>query len=212
MKNFSKLPFIIAIVSLIVSLYLIIQVGKDSPLWIDKVITQLFSGVPESTHPIFIALTELGDKKVIGLLALVTLLWLWIKKKDFAGMAALVFAVALGNEVSKLLKDIIGRPRPEAEHLVDVISLSFPSGHAMVGFIFYSLVAFLLYQNTKTRAGKIFISAIAFLLIFLIGLSRIVLHVHYPSDVIGGYALGYIWVYFWIVLYQNYGNVLNRKK
>lgn len=212
MKNFSKLPFIMAIASLFVSLYLVVQVGKDSPLWIDHVISQAFLGVPESTYPIFISLTELGDKKGIGLLALITVLWLWIKKKDFAGMAALVLAVALGNEVSKLLKDIIGRPRPDAEHLVDVISLSFPSGHAMIGFIFYSLVAFFLYKNAKTRAGKIIITVVACVLILLIGLSRIVLHVHYPSDIIGGYALGYIWVYFWILLYQNYGRVLNRKK
>ncbi|MFL6561762.1 MAG: phosphatase PAP2 family protein, partial [Bacillus sp. (in: firmicutes)] len=53
-----------------------------------------------------------------------------------------------------------------------------------------------------SRVGKVTIAVITAILLLLIGASRIILHVHYPTDVIGGYALGYIWVVIWILLYN----------
>lgn len=200
-------------VSGVIALFFIWQLSKTKgSLWFDKVIASSLNWVPESSHPFFIAITEMGDKVGIGILALITVLWLAIKKKDFAGIAAFVFAVALGNEVSKLLKDMVGRPRPEVEHLVDVKSLSFPSGHAMVGIILYLFIAYLILKHVENKNIRMLGAVLAGILILLIGMSRIVLHVHYASDVVGGYALGFIWVSLWIFLYEKYGTLLNRTK
>ncbi|WML49642.1 phosphatase PAP2 family protein [Neobacillus sp. PS3-34] len=81
-------------------------------------------------------------------------------------------------------------------------SYSFPSGHAMVGMILYFFIAYFLIRECRGKTAKLIIGIVIGVLLFLIGLSRIILQVHYPSDVIGGFALGYIWVYLWIFFYN----------
>jgi undecaprenyl-diphosphatase len=90
------------------------------------------------------------------------------------------------------LKDLIKRDRPSAEAwLVEVDSFSFPSGHAMVSILFYGLLAYLLWVNVRqTWRAAWLIPPVAVLVILCIGLSRIYLGVHYPSDVLAGYTAG----------------------
>lgn len=90
------------------------------------------------------------------------------------------------------LKDLIKRDRPSAERwLVEVDSFSFPSGHAMVSILFYGLLAYLLWVNVRqTWRAAWLIPPVAVLVILCIGLSRIYLGVHYPSDVLAGYTAG----------------------
>lgn len=202
LRNRGKLSFIFLCLAILISVVLIIEVNSGKALWIDGKITALFSGVPSYLHPFFIVLTALGEKIGIGIIALLMLVWLLIRKRDFTGMAAMALAVALGNEVSKWLKDFIARPRPDLEHLVEVKSYSFPSGHAMVGMILYFFIAYFLIRECRGKTAKLIIGIVIGVLLFLIGLSRIILQVHYPSDVIGGFALGYIWVYLWIFFYN----------
>lgn len=181
----------------------------NSYFWIDEKVVGLFSHVPRSVIPFFIQVTEMGDKKGIGVAAILALAWLLLKKRNYLGAAALALSVAIGNEVSKLLKDFFERPRPDLEHLVLVKSYSFPSGHAMVGMIVYFMIAYLLLEEAKTKAGKITIAIITAILLILIGASRIILQVHYPSDVLGGYTLGYLWVVIWILLYNYFKKRIN---
>lgn len=198
-RGFSYLFIIFAVLG---SVYTCIKVAMSSHFWIDEKVVGLFSHVPKSVIPFFIQVTEMGDKKGIGVAAILALAWLLLKKRNYLGAAALALSVAIGNEVSKLLKDFFERPRPDLEHLVLVKSYSFPSGHAMVGMIVYFMIAYLLLEEAKTKAGKITIAVITAILLILIGASRIILQVHYPSDVLGGYALGYLWVMIWILLYN----------
>ena len=89
-------------------------------------------------------ITELGDKIGIVIVAFIIAIWLvTVKKPDFIGMIYFdLLAVAVGNEISKLLKDFIGRERPETAQLTE--TLSFPSGHAMVGLILYFISTYLI--------------------------------------------------------------------
>jgi len=198
-RNFS---YIIIIFAVVWSVFTCIKVAMNSHFWIDEKVVGLFSHAPKSVIPFFIQVTEMGDKKGIGVAAILALAWLLLKKRNYLGAAALALSVAIGNEVSKLLKDFFERPRPDLEHLVQVKSYSFPSGHAMVGMIVYFMIAYLLLEEAKTKAGKITIAVITAILLLLIGASRIILQVHYPSDVLGGYAIGYLWVVIWILLYN----------
>jgi membrane-associated phospholipid phosphatase len=198
-RDFSYLFIIFAVLC---AAFTSIKVALMSDFWIDDKVAELFSHVPESVIPIFITITEMGDKKGIGIVALLMLAWLLLKKRNYVGAAALALSIALGNEVSKLLKGLFERPRPDLEHLVLVKSYSFPSGHAMVGMIVYFMIAYLLMEEAKSKAGRIMIAVITAILLLLIGASRVILHVHYPTDVLGGYALGYLWVVIWILLYN----------
>lgn len=194
--------FIFIIIAVLISLYTSIKVGLHSLFWMDDRVAGWAAHVPDSAIPFFIQVTEMGDKRGIGAVALLTLAWLLLKKRNYLGAAVLALSVALGNEVSKILKDLFDRPRPDLEHLVNVKSYSYPSGHAMVGMIVYFFIAYLLIEETKSKAIKLIIGVLAAILLLLIGASRIILHVHYPSDVLGGYSLGYIWVFCWLLIYK----------
>jgi membrane-associated phospholipid phosphatase len=163
-------------------------------------------------HPlidrIFSAITELGSKYGIGTLLLVSLLWLIIKKKDYVGSVLLIVGVVGGNALNKWLKVFIGRERPIVDPTVDGEGYSFPSGHAMVGLIFYAFMFFLIQQNTNWFKGRTSIALVS-VLIFLIGYSRVYLEVHYMTDVLGGFFLGGI---FLITMINSYFLFIKKRK
>lgn len=103
--------------------------------------------------------------------------------------------VALGGVMLMfLLKQLFNRPRPLIPLLEPVSGLSFPSGHALMSVSFYGLLIFLAWENVNKRLWKWVIISLLFLLILLIGFSRIYFRVHYFSDVLAGFAAGIIWL------------------
>lgn len=194
--------YIFLCLAVIIAILISIKVAAKETFWLDTKLAVLFANVPDTLHPFFLLVTELGDKKGIGIVALIVLIWLLIIKRNFLGAAALSLSTAVGNEVNKLLKDWIARPRPDLENFAHVDSLSFPSGHAMVGLVFYFFTAYLIQEEMKSAAAKRLVMTVTVLLLLLIGASRVILQVHYPTDVIAGYAFGYIWLFLSIYVYQ----------
>lgn len=201
-ENKQRLSYLFLIISIILAVYTSIKVVAKQTFWVDSQLADLFAMLPDSVNPFFLLFTELGDKKGIGIVAIIVLGWLLLFKRNLLAAAAIALSVALANEVNKLLKGLIGRERPDLEHLAHVDSLSFPSGHAMVGLVVYVFIAFLIIEGMKSAIGKRVVVIFTTVLLLLIGASRIILQVHYPSDVIGGFAFGYIWVFFSILLYN----------
>lgn len=109
--------------------------------------------------------------------------------------------------INVMAKNFFGRVRPDQiEHLVDQGGFSYPSGHAMGSMIIYGGLLFILIRYINSLRGsrtlqKWLLSIIIVLIVLAIGLSRIYLGVHYPSDVIGGYSLGLAWLSLSIALY-----------
>ncbi len=105
----------------------------------------------------------------------------------------MLVAVAMsGRGLSEAQKYWIARPRPGLEpHLVAVKTSSFPSGHATSSMIFYLSLALVFAGHSRWRFAT---PAAAVILSLLIGISRVMLGVHWPSDVIGGWAFGLLWV------------------
>ena len=92
------------------------------------------------------------------------------------------------------LKSMLHRPRPElVPHLANVSNASFPSGHAMISAAIYLTIGAMLAETQPRRSARIVLMAFAGLLVLLIGASRIYLGVHWPSDVLAGWALGSVW-------------------
>ncbi len=183
------------------TIFLVMGVRNSESLALDGALNHIVLSVfSEDSYSFFRVITELGDKIGIGIVVLMVTLWLGFKKRDFVGIIVLVLAVALGNEASKWLKEVIGRERPVTAQLAE--SLSFPSGHAMVGLILYFITSYLLINHLNSTKLKWGIGIISLLIVLSIGLSRIVLEDHYPTDVIGGYVIGLIWSILWILFYK----------
>ncbi|WP_187445855.1 phosphatase PAP2 family protein [Bacillus infantis] len=213
----SKAALAAVIIAVAAAVLIGYSVSGGKSLWFDRAVSSAVTGVfSASSYPLFEFFTWFGDKQGIGLAALIVLAWLWFKKRDYLGMAVLVIAVALGNEASKRLKELFGRERPELEHITEVNSLSFPSGHAMVGGILYLLTAYFVIKELKSAGARVMAAAAFALWILLIGISRIVLQVHYPTDVAGGYAFAFIWVYIWVIFYvfmnSRFGRTANLRQ
>jgi undecaprenyl-diphosphatase len=138
-------------------------------------------------------ITSLGGVTVLALLTLLATAYLLLDRK--AGIAVFLFlSVLSGWLASTGLKILVARARPDVvPHLVDVGDLSFPSGHAMVSAVTYLTLGALLARTQRRRATRIFVMAAGILLAVIIGLSRIYLGVHYPTDVLAGWVAGALW-------------------
>lgn len=109
--------------------------------------------------------------------------------------ALLVLGAAVGTELwMTLLKQLYGRPRPTVVKQLDPLeTLSFPSGHSMISAALYMTLAVLIARALPHRRLRVFVVAVGAGLALLIGLSRVYLGVHYPTDVLGGWTLGLAW-------------------
>ncbi|RXF72136.1 phosphatase PAP2 family protein [Hansschlegelia zhihuaiae] len=138
-------------------------------------------------------LTALGGVPALTLITGLVLLYLIVSRRF--GNAVLVACSILGGAVlTKLLKMGFARPRPDlVDHLVNVQSLSFPSGHAMASAVVYLTLGALVARVERRRAVRGYIFAVAGFLTLLIGASRVYLGVHYPTDVLAGWTIGAAW-------------------
>jgi undecaprenyl-diphosphatase len=116
-------------------------------------------------------------------------------------MAFVFGATSSGFALSVALKALFRRPRPEVvPHLMRAYSSSFPSGHSMISAVVYLTLGVLLAQLVHRRLLKFYFLMLAVLLTVLVGVSRVYLGVHYPTDVLAGWTAGLVWaVLGWLV-------------
>jgi len=147
-------------------------------------------------------ITNLGDSIGYAIVFGLSTLFFYLKFKNWKYVAQIVLVMVLALGSNLLLKKTINRARPVAEHLVTVKTLSFPSGHATMAMAFYGFLIYLVFTFSMNIYLKItFISILTFI-ILSIGISRIYLGVHFPSDVAGGFIAGFIWVIFCVMIFN----------
>jgi undecaprenyl-diphosphatase len=135
--------------------------------------------------------TILGDGRVVTLLAIAGAIVLFFRRRSWPALV-LVLGTALGKALTEIQKYGFSRLRPdENPHLVVVHNLSFPSGHSANAMMTYVALALFLADREHRR----FWLAAAVAVSFLVGLSRVMLGVHWPSDVVGGWSYGLLWAF-----------------
>jgi undecaprenyl-diphosphatase len=144
--------------------------------------------------------TSLGATAVLALVTLATAGFLALDGKKHMALFTCA-SVAGGMVMSNLLKDIFQRPRPEiVPHIVYASNTSFPSGHSMLSAVTYLTLGALLARSHKRRALKAYFLVIAALLSLMVGVTRIYLGVHWPTDVLAGWTAGAVWaILCWLV-------------
>jgi membrane-associated phospholipid phosphatase len=187
--------FAAAVAALLLFAWLANQVLKGATLRFDTAVRDtIHSWASPPLTAAMRGITELGSPDFLILISLV-LIWrlVWLGRKH----AAIILAVgSIGAELlNELLKLLFHRVRPVAFFgYIEPLGYSFPSGHSISSCCFYGVAVAILTARIQSRAWKILVWAGAALLAGLIGLSRIYLGVHYPSDVIAGYAAAIVWV------------------
>lgn len=136
---------------------------------------------------LMIATTSIGTGLpaiLIGMAVMALLIFRFGQRRELLLFVIVVIGSGLCNGV---LKAVFHRARPTLHRLTEAAGFSFPSGHSMAAFSMYGIVAYLLWKHVSTRKGRLLLLAVCSLLVAAIGISRIYLGVHYPSDVVGGY-------------------------
>src|SRR5258706_5675537 len=148
---------------------------------------------PEWVEDSMLDLTAIGGPTVLGLVVVSVVGFLILQTRYHT--AIVILATAASGEVATLaLKSVFLRPRPDiVPHLRDVGSTSFPSGHAMESAIIYLTLGAMLMRVAERRATKLYCLGMAIFVTLLVGISRIYLGVHYPTDVIAGWMFGFFW-------------------
>lgn len=124
----------------------------------------------------------------------------------FAGKPRLALlgmtSIIAGTMVMSLLKKGYDRPRPDlVEHGTLVHNASFPSGHSMMSAMVYLTLGILLARTQPKKRVRVFIASISIIITVLVGVSRVYLGVHWPTDVLAGWMLGGVWaIGFWLLV------------
>lgn len=202
-KDLQKKVYIVALIGLLPFLYYAMIGFFD---WTnittqDYEIGAFFYEMREATRTtIAIAITRLADREAQTIVTVAVTIFLLVTKKWRTGLWYGLTVLIGSDFLNGAVKDFYARVRPDQiEHLIEQGEYAFPSGHAMGAMIVYGGILFLVLRylkSTRRRLGweKWGIGLLFGLLILLIGLSRIYLGVHYPSDVIGGFSLGFSWL------------------
>jgi undecaprenyl-diphosphatase len=181
--------FIAAIVALAAVWLAMLLLGRGA---LDRNLYEsLYAGHRPALVVVARVFTALGEPTVLIGAGFLFAVFLWREGRARFALA-LLLVILVGRGLSEVQKYWIARARPDLEpHLVVVKTSSFPSGHATSSMIFYLTIAIALTAGTRWQRRA---AAAAVLLSLCVGVSRVMLGVHWPSDVVGGWAFGMLWV------------------
>ncbi len=165
----------------------------------DRAVTAWVQGWGEGWRPFMLFVTHAGQPQYAVAVSLLALIYCVYARRVSVGLAFV--GVMSGLWVVSILKAVIARPRPETVYVTTYKpnGLSFPSGHAAGTMLIYGLVAYLALKYLPQPWGWITAALLA-VFIFFVGVSRIYVGAHFPTDVIGGWILGVVWLAIVILL------------
>lgn len=206
------LSFLIFVIGINLFVELTEKVQGENIEHFDQTVTDYVTSFrTPALNSFFQFVTDLGDFYAYLIATIIVGLFFFYKLNNKKFILQLIGVVILSFLVNLALKEFFDRARPTLEHMVVVKTLSYPSGHAMSAMAYYGFLIYLVFHIKMGSVLRGFLTVLLSLLIFFIGLSRIYLGVHYPSDVVGGFIGGLIWIAFCVVLFNIFDLLRQRK-
>lgn len=189
------------------------EVIEGDTVAFDTAVTALFrvDGVPKG--PLWLQeavrdVTAMGSFTILGFILIAVVAFLALSGK--ARSAVFVGVSVLGGTIlSTGFKMLFDRPRPDVEEATRVFTASFPSGHALVSAVVYLTLGLLLAEAVPQRRLKSYFVGLGLFMAIAVGVSRIYMGVHYPTDVIAGWSLGGAWA---LLCWAGYAHLLGRDR
>ena len=188
MKKYKCFFFFFALTIFI--LFTILVVTNNVTWFDDPIYHWLHSLFHDQTTTFFLIITSLSSPLVLIVMSLLLL----ITNKEHKLSLLVILNLLLSTIGNTILKGIFLRERPSDFPLIDETGYSYPSGHSMISMAFYGFLIYIIWQTNWSKRTKIIFSICLGLIIFLIGCSRIYLRVHYPSDVVAGFAISFVYL------------------
>ncbi|QAT41741.1 phosphatase PAP2 family protein [Aminipila luticellarii] len=165
------------------------SMAEGKPLIFDTIVSSAIIGFRnEFLNEILTGITYLGNSKTIIFFCVILL---FFKRTRIEYGMPLAIAASCSSAIHTFVKIMVHRPRPPVENfLISQGGFSFPSGHSCSGLVFYGLFAYLIFHNAVDKTVHKVMGTLFIILFIAIGISRIYVGVHYPTDVLAGWALG----------------------
>ncbi|ALX48693.1 phosphatase PAP2 family protein [Lentibacillus amyloliquefaciens] len=181
----------------------VFRIINEKVPYLDQATRNLVDELADTTiFTIFRWLTELGSGTFLTPFTIIMALVLWYAFRDW--LPGLVFGLGTltSHGLNVLIKQLVERERPSIFVAANAEGFSFPSGHAMISMVCYGLLAYFVAQKFTSPKVVLSVQTGLALLIFLIGISRYIINVHYLTDVIAGFIFGFIYLTGLIFLYR----------
>ncbi|UJL47579.1 phosphatase PAP2 family protein [Virgibacillus sp. NKC19-16] len=194
--------FLFVLMILTVGIWIIRIVSGSAP-YVDQWTRDLVARLDGSwIYTFFRAVTEFGSQPFLLPFTIIMALFLWWLFKDW--LPALIFSggTLISHLFNLLIKEIVERDRPSILEAANAEGYSFPSGHAMISMVCYGLLAYFLVKKLTSSKAIFFTQLFFAFVVFLIGISRYFINVHYLTDVVSGFLFGFLCLIGLIYLYE----------
>lgn len=200
MKVKKRTLFIAFILSIIFLIFAFLTKNKESGIWIDEALMDLIHNNITPMKTILMKVITFFGSTYFFILAGLAIIFFSIKYRHRENIFPLILSTVVCFLLNTIIKHLVTRTRPINYFLIKQGGYSFPSGHSMVSMCFYTTMSYLLTKNIKSKNNRLLLWIINFIIIGLIGYSRMYLGVHWFSDVLAGYIMGFLFFLFIIFL------------
>ncbi len=178
------------------SLYIFVKLSHkiiyQEMIFFDKIIMESMYSMRSGQITLFMkTITFFGGEIFLTSAILLTIILL--TRKHIKDSIVFGFILIFGIFLNLLLKGVFERARPDVLSMVAETTFSFPSGHTMNSFVFFLGMTYFIFRRMRNRQLGLLLILLTGMMTLLIGISRIYLGAHYPSDVLGGFAAGLVW-------------------
>lgn len=212
MKKWIIYPITILILLLFFMINWMVIISKEELPRFDQWSRPFVEAIADTKwYTLFRWITEFGSVQFVLPFTIVGMVVLWIVFRNY--LPALIFGsgVLTAHLLNQWIKDLIARERPSISVLLNAEGYSFPSGHSMVTMVCYGLIAYFIGTRIASKKATTMIHSMFGCFIFLIGISRYILNVHYLTDIISGFLFGLIVLFIFIFLHKKISQSRRRR-